>query len=545
MAVPPSDFSIPTVVPLTRRLAYYHYTQFAQQIQDRVITELSSRRRPLTESDINGLRRETNARIAEIRRMEAIVDTHRGPEIKAVEDRLFFSRVEFRARFGFIFRINDLPVEILANIFRLIAWSSPAPAASVNWRLWLTWVCRLWRNVAIADATIWNAIWFRERPPFHRSFQWFQRAETTPLDIRINDSNVYKFDSKTISELLDKVFVKLGQIRILIVIVDGVEPAQTVFEKLQTIANRKCPMILERLEVHSHIVRVDDSMDAGDSLPLFGGAFLPSLKYVSLNSVYFDWYKSQLTNLTTLDVRRMPFSRSPDLLHFRSIIANSPNLWKLCLDCAGPRWEEDKNVALEPIFVPSLRILVYSEFSVGYAMYVATQVHAPNVRDMTLMNFVGEDYTPLFVFMTERFPRVRMLTLYSVEATPGQHMVNWLASMPEIIYLRIANLQPAFLSFFLQRAELSEAQLEQQPGHLSQVVCPAISVLELQRIEASHAIAWLLHRQKLGCPIKKIYLSPEVATKMTESEHRGMASFAPMFRLEYGAKTPEEDMVLI
>lgn len=536
-----SNIHVPLSVPLTRAVAYQHYAQFSQKLQDALLRDVIPR--PLSKSEVDVIHHETLGRIRKIRELEALLDAH--PEAFDVEDKLFFTRVDFRLRFCRTFRVNDLPLEVLANIFRFVAWSSTTPATGVYSRLSLTWVCRLWREVAIADSTLWNAIWFREPPPFDRSLEWFRRAESAPLDIRINDSQDYAFDGPTMADLLDKLLTKMHQIRVLIVIVEGAEAAQIVFEKLRIIGTQNCPMILERLELH-HSGAKDDVVYA-PPMPLFGGAHLPSLKYASLNGVHLDWHQFRLTNLTTLDIRRMPFRISPDLLHFRSIIASSPNLWKLCLDNAGPQFDIEKSVALEPISLLNLKILVYSEFSLGYALYVASQIHAPNVRDLTLVNFIGEDYTPLFVFMTTRFPHVRILTIYSTEVVASPHMVRWLTSMPEIVYLRIANVQLNFLTFFLQRADAPPLQQsgKHKSNPLSQVVCPNLSVLDLQRVDPAQAIAWIAHRQRLGCPIKKVYLSHDLSIKMSEAQHKRMAELAPLFRLEHGVKTPEEDWLLL
>ena len=538
-----SNISVPLSVPLTRTVAYHHYAQFSQKIQDALLRDVLPH--SLSKSEVDAIHHDTLGRIRQIRELEAFVDAHPGaPEALDVENKLFLARVKFRLLFCRTFRVNDLPVEVLANIFRFVAWSSVSPATGVYARLSLTWVCRRWREVAIADSTLWNAIWFREPPPFCRSFEWFRRAESAPLDIRINDTQDYLFDGPTMADLLDRILFKMHQIRVFIVIVEGAEAAQTVFEKLRTIGTRIPPTILERLELHHSGAKDHDAIHI-PSMPLFGGAHMPSLKYVSLNGVHLDWQHSRLANLTTLDIRRMPFRTSPDLLLFRSMIASCPNLWKLCLDNAGPQFDIKQSAALDPISLPNLKILVYSEFSLGYAMYVAGQIHAPNVRDLTLVNFIGEDYTPLFVFMTTRFPHVRILTVYSTEVVSSPHMVKWLTSMPEIVYLRIANIQLNFLTFFLQRSDPPPTQQCENSNPLSQVVCPNLSVLDLQKVDPAQAIAWIAHRQKLGCPIKKIYLSHELSTKMTEAQHKRMAELALLFRLEQGVKTPEEDWLLL
>ena len=157
-----------------------------------------------------------------------------------------------------MFRFIDLPPEIISNIFHLIVWSASHPLEGVKQRLHLTWVCRAWRRIMTEDPMIWNAIWFHDVPPFERSWVWFERAGSARLDIRLNEvdpeltnlKDAPKFTAQQMSDMLDRLFTKLSQIRMLVVIVDDWPPALTVLQKLQTAGNAGTPINIERLEIH-------------------------------------------------------------------------------------------------------------------------------------------------------------------------------------------------------------------------------------------------------------------------------------------------------
>lgn len=544
MAVEPSHY--PHTLPVSFAETYQKHFERSRVIREKVLREMDPR--PLTKTEINAIHNDTLHRIHHINELQTVIDAHRPRHDSEIFEHLYDARVEFWFRFYRTFRINDLPVEVLVNIFRFVAWASVTPPMSIAARLTLTSVCRLWREVAISDSTLWNAIWFRDPPPFNRSLEWFARAGSTSLDIRITDLQNYTFDGPTMADLLDKLFIKISQIRILLLILNGREATQVALEKFHLFGAQKCPLALQRLEVHCYNKDPFPEYPVDSQFPpLFGGASLPSLKYVSLTGVYLDWKKSLLMNLTILDIRAVPFSQAPDLLHFRAMLANSPNLWKLCLHNGGPQWD-GKCPALTPISLPNLKVLVLAGFTVSYAMYLIFQIAAPNVRDLTLGNLVGEDYTPMYrnITMKARFPHIRILTFYSCEVVPDQWMVRWLTSMPELVYLRLLNIQPLFLYFFLNRADppLRRQGIDKNNSVPPlTVVCPNLSVLDLQLVDPDAIIGWITHRQRLGRPIRKIYISEQMSDKMTVQHYKSMRELAPIFRLEYGAKTAEEDIL--
>ncbi|KAF8346911.1 hypothetical protein F5887DRAFT_916208 [Amanita rubescens] len=502
MAVEPSHY--PHTLPVSFAETYQKHFERSRVIREKVLLEMDPR--PLTKAEINAIHNDTLHRIHHINELQAVIDTHRPRHDSEIYEHLYDARVEFWFRFYRTFRINDLPVEVLVNIFRFVAWASVTPPMSIAARLTLTS-----GRVDILGC------------PDHRS------SKTILLMV------------PTMADLLDKLFVKIGQIRILLLILNGREATQIALEKFRLFGAQKCPLALQRLELHCYNKDPFPEHPVDNQFPpLFGGASVPTLKYISLTGVYLDWKKSLLTNLTILDIRSVPFSQAPDLLHFRAMLANSPNLWKLCLHNGGPQWD-GKCPALMPISLPNLKVLVLAGFTVSYATYLIYQITAPNVRDLTLGNLVGEDYTPLYrnITMKARFPHIRILTFYSSEVVPDQWMVRWLTSMPELVYLRLLNVQPLFLYFFLNRAD---PPLRRQG--IDKKLCTATdSFLDLQLVDPDAIIGWITHRQRLGRPIRKIYISEQMSDKMTVQHYKSMRELAPIFRLEYGAKTEEEDIL--
>ena len=76
------------------------------------------------------------------------------------------------------------------NILRLVIWdSSKTP---VQTRLNITWVCKRWREIALNDATLWTAIWFRPSGlRIERAFAWLDRSKKAPVDVRLDCGGVF------------------------------------------------------------------------------------------------------------------------------------------------------------------------------------------------------------------------------------------------------------------------------------------------------------------------------------------------------------------
>ena len=159
--------------PQARTLTAQHYAYLA----DRMYLEISKHWVPHIMPPDVALQHllATRRCIERIRVLEAEQAARRPAVDPRIEQALFVRRIDYRTRFPRIFRINDLPTEILTNIMRFVCWSAHDPRSSTRTRLHLTWVCRQWRAVMFDDHTLWNAIWFSDFPNYERSFAWLDR----------------------------------------------------------------------------------------------------------------------------------------------------------------------------------------------------------------------------------------------------------------------------------------------------------------------------------------------------------------------------------
>jgi hypothetical protein len=531
-------------------LVHQKYNDLVATIQSSVTRDWVPR--PLSTREVDEYRLECARRRDTMRELELSLRQIAPARNPPIEQRLLITRIDYRFRFWRTFRLNDLPTEIITNIFRYVAWSSTDANAGIKWRLWLTWTCKHWRTIALQDPTMWNAIWFRDLPPFERSLAWFDRAGVAPLDIRINDQDDYQFNDKDMEALLTKLFTKISNIRILIIVVKEWEPVLVVLDKLRSASHSSAPLTIERFELHrtgSPYIQLGEGYQPSSFLlpfALFGGVQAPLLRYLSLNGVHVDWRHSPLANLTTIDIRRIPLERSPGIIEFRDLLRNSPALQKLCMDGAGPQWQPEGD-GLEAIELLELKILIVSDFSLQYASYVLSHISAPHVRDLTLMNLVGEDYTPVVAQITTRFADVRLLTVYSVELFDSAHtnriLVKWLESMPQLTYLRIARVKQVFLDAFLRDHNTFELVTE-QTSSLGQCLCPNISILECQAVDPKVIYSWGDRRRSIGASLKKIYITRDIASKITQEDQAMLNTLGGLFVLELGGKAPEEDEIL-
>ena len=489
------------------------------------------RPRPLSPSETQEFLAATRRRLHRIRALEEMQDSFAPLVDPTTEDALFVARVDHRIHFAQIFRINDLPPEILANIFRYVVWTSHTVHQGVQWRLNLTWTCRNWRRVALADSTIWTAIQF-QAPHFERAFTWLERAGAAPVDVRFDDTKENPLTLQTAVELIDRVFVKLSNIRMIIAVFVNWDPAMYLVHALGRVATSQIPMILERLELHrSGAVYVQVSENHAyppfrQPMALFGGAIVPSFRHLAFNGVHLDWERSPLVNLTILDLRRIPLERVPSLTVFRSILANNSTLKKLILDGAGPKWPDVPVIPLKPIPLPNLKSLIMGDFSLAYGKYVFTQLHAPNIVELTLMNLMVEDYSAFFKCLTPKLPALKLLTIYNAEIKEPsdeakESLVGWLKSVPNLTYLRVSNVSAEFLNFFLYNPETLEPAPD-RPQKAKQVICPKLAYLEYDAVNTDIISAWVLKRRLLGTPLEKVYVAAATAHKVKPEQQKSL-----------------------
>ena len=434
----------------------------------------------------------------------------------------------------------------------------------------LTWVCQKWRYTAIEDMTLWSIVWFKDRYPYERSFAFLERAGTAPLDIRINERHEawYKehmndlddneeddhpFTAEMMQNVMNKLLLKVRTIRTLVIMVDTWRPALVVLDTLRDYP--QIPERMERFELHRTgrpwlwvgPMHQSQNLPRSKAISLCGRRTLPRLTYTCFNGVHIWWSALQLSRLYVLDLRRMPLEKCPSFYQFRDTLEGCPQLSKLALDAAGPRWnyEDVVEINLPPVNLPCLATLVLGDFTVLYAIYVLNNFTAKNVIDLTILNMVGSDYGPLIEHLIDRFPEVRVMTMYSLhlfDSIPNKlRMIKWLQSMPKIEILKIARLKKTLLQHFLEDANVwTETKDLFAPKKPFIPLLPKLRILEYQSLPFECVSHLVEGRKNIGAPLKRIYVIAPWFAQMEVDEKNWLAKMAQLFQLNPGMPNPEE-----
>ena len=443
-----------------------------------------------------------------------------------------------------MFPFNNLPVEIVINIFRYAVWSTMNSPEGILLRFRLTWVCRRWRHIAIHDQTLWNTIWFKDvKLGYQRSKLYFERAGTATLDLRIEDDDKSRLipsqpmSGDDMNRILDILMIKSNQIRMLIVVVELWPPILVLLDRLHR--SSRSLQQLERIEIHrtGRPYRWDGPdyplRDYEHALSLCNGQ-TQRINYICLNGIHLDWDRSCLTNLTNLDLRRMPPDLGPSVERFRYMLESSPNLRKLSLDGAGPTVPMNSAArSYPPVFLPRLESLALGDFLVEYAISYAGIIHAPNVREITLLNLVGEDHAQLFKVLTGKFPALLMLTLFSVRirkaAENARIMVQWFLSIPKVKFIRMAGMETDILDHFHVDGRFhirndahvklaTEARQAIMADESPITLCPQLEAIEVQQININSVVRFVSDRKKLEVPLRKLYIHHNAVNTMSPEE---------------------------
>jgi hypothetical protein len=437
-----------------------------------------------------------------------------------------------------MFPFNNLPVEIIVHIFRHAAWSTTNSPEGNLLRFRLTWVCRRWRHIAVHDQTLWNTIWFRDvKLGYRGSKLYFERAGTATLDLRIEDDDKSRLvpgrsmSGDDMNQILDILMIKSNQIRMLIVVVELWPPILVLLDRLHR--SSRSLRQLERIEIHrtGRPYRWDGPgyplYDYQHALSLFNGQ-TQRINHICLNGIHLDWDGACLTNLTTLDLRRMPPDLGPNLELFRYMLESSPNLKKLSLDGAGPTVPTNSAArSYPPVFLPQLENFILGDFLVSYAIFYAGIIHAPNVRGITLLNLVGEDHTQLFKVLTGKFPKLLMLSLFALKirqtAENTRIFVQWLLSIPKVKFVRIALMEADVLDLFCVdgRFHITNDTPFMPPTEATQangspiILCPELEGIEAQDLNINSVVRFVSERKKLEVPLRKLYIHHDSFEKMS------------------------------
>ncbi|KAJ3838498.1 hypothetical protein F5878DRAFT_681987, partial [Lentinula raphanica] len=515
---------------------------------------------PLSPEEVQNIRQRRYKLLKDYRRQHAYAQTLKGQPgdtadvARKYEAAAMNCYIASHIMFWRTFPIYDLPLEILSNIIHYVVWSAPSPRVGIRWRLQLTWVSRYLRHAAISDPTLWNAIWFQDDPPFERSLAFVERSRTSPLDLRINDTPTHKLTDQEIRAVLKVLTPCLHHIRILVILLENWEPILSVLKWLSNHGKESIrPLTMERFEIHRtgnpyqwpgvvlQGTRFDPVNHSVFLYSLFGGRDVPELKSFTMNGINIDWANSpSLNNLTTLDLRRIPLILCPPLSRFRQILASSPMLAKLSLDGAGPASNPITINNHSTIDLPHLHTLVLANFAAAFPKYIVSHFTAPNVKDLTIMNFNGFDYGPFFEFMIGRFPKITLLTLTSTSCPTNvlPMMIKWLDSMPLLAYARLDDLEQDILQAFLFDPDTMEVHPDLPPALRS---APCLNILKVQAIRPDVFVNFILARKACGVPVKKTYMAQSMANKFSDGVFADISrDISSLTCMDIDASTPEE-----
>ncbi|KAH9982823.1 hypothetical protein BGW80DRAFT_47567 [Lactifluus volemus] len=450
------------------------------------------------------------------------------------------------------FPFNNLPVEIVINIFRFAVWSTLGSPEGILLRFRLTWVCRRWRHIVVHDQTLWNTILFTDFKIGHaRSRLFLQRAGTSALDLRIDDNIPSRvtpnqpMTADNMQQLLDTLAPKFSQIRLFIAVIEMWPPILVLLDRLHK-SSRSLEQI-ERIEIHrtGRPYRWNGPgyplSDYQHALTLCDGR-TRRVNSICLNGIHLDWDRCHLSNLTVLDLRRMPPELGPSFERFREMLKSSPNLKKLCLDGAGPiRPPEPAESSHTPVVLPQLESFVLGDFSVEYAVFCVNAIHAPNVHEVTVLNLLSADHTQLIRALTGKFPELLMATLYGLDVPKSQQgakaVAEWLLSIPKVKFMRMALIKPnVYANFFIDsRLRLRDdmpliATLEESQAIIGNgpiILCPQLEAIEVQQIDHESVINFAYGRAKDGVPLRKLYVYKEWEERLKPNGRMALQRIGP------------------
>ncbi|KXN88802.1 hypothetical protein AN958_06671 [Leucoagaricus sp. SymC.cos] len=460
-----------------------------------------------------------------MKRLQPLLNVH-------LTDMIMIARLDYSARFGRLFRINELPAEIMSTIFHYVVWSADDPQECNRNRLALGATCRLWRRLVVGDPTLWNTFCYRADSP--------GQLALSKLIVESRDTPERPLNQEDMEDILSHLSSRRGQLRTLSVAVQEWEAGLTLLHWLQYFGRQNLPCSLKRLEVHRlgpPYVQLGPEHSPSSSpfapLPLFGGAYVSSLRHFAISGLHIDWTRTTLKHLTTLDIRRVPLDSAPDFDHFREILLDCPELDRLVLHGAGPKWRPPAE-RHSPVLLYNLRSLILADFALSYAQFVLSILLAPDLKELALYGFTGEDYTTLFEQLTGLFPKVRLLTMISIELASEEHgaqaLVRLFASMPDVRFLQVSKISESFWDAFsfdpktlIEYPDLTDNNTL-DPTH---ILFPRLNCLDINYTPWDSLCKFLAFRRHVGYELDKVYIARMYWLELDAEERESLRQLTP------------------
>ncbi|KZV60718.1 hypothetical protein PENSPDRAFT_619831 [Peniophora sp. CONT] len=198
-----------------------------------------------------------------------------------------------RKRINALVLINNLPVEVLAIIFRFLVVFSPPTRGALGWIAASSHVCSHWREVTLTTPRLWST------PSFLLSEKWAKemlvRAKNAPISVRHggHQPNSSSWQFALVNSLFQWRMSAIHHISLFL------EPSQ--LEELCNVLDEPAPLLQELVlsSLGWESVERDPVI-----LPasLFSGS-APNLRQIILSSVYLPWQSPLIRNLDRFSVK--------------------------------------------------------------------------------------------------------------------------------------------------------------------------------------------------------------------------------------------------
>ena len=399
------------------------------------------------------------------------------------------------------------------------------------------------------------------------------RAQSLPLSIRVgerrpprNSPNPEPISPEEMHSQLDVVFPKLGQIRSLTVILKTWSPCYAFLERAYTCPTE--PSQLETFRLHrtsagyADLETISEETHGGRNLLLFNGRATRLRTFVA-DGVHFDW-SMPLSDVKTLDMRRMPLSVMPSWSRFTEVMHLSPHLRELSLDGCAPKFSlVDTDLPHQRVLLPSLRTLVIGGMSIPFLLRMSYLLDAPRLIELGLRNYQQDvDWTPVFQMLTGLHPLLRILQLNSISVSSSPLNTGVIArffmSVKKVELVRLVNMHGSFLNFFLEDGRYylnpatppvmtSNMRLAIETEHPLPIrMLPALSTVVYDSVLTQEIARFANARRTLGLPLRRLYAHMSWYHTLRLEERRLLAQIPGFATLAIAlsiAACPEEQAI--
>lgn len=478
--------------------------------------------------------------IEAVRQVRAVVETisqisekeHLTKQLANTEDSLQARREYFLWR---TFPINSLPLEIFQRILRYTVHSiTPGWTEPIQQRLYVTWVCRHWRNQALADPYLWTIVHFRREYPWALSLEFVRRAGNANMAITVSENKLsgeLQHHAEEHWRLLSQLSPSASQIHHMAFHIRCLATVSNVFRFLRLSAFPH----LHKLEIQylPHQRRLSPAlMSTRTDLPIVADEYfrdtelfaveVPRLKILTLSNINLCACLPKCDNLTTIILENV-YPTNDD---FRKMLIATPRLRELNLRFAGPL----ENMAharapLQPVPLVHLATLHFNAYQAGpsWVQNLLDHFSAPNLLSLVIRVHFWQDCTPLADILRGRFPRLCTLRIngFHCPNTPEAcaRVTRWLDSMSVLKLAWLDEVPRHVLDCFTQLARRHLADAKSMGR--TEAGVHSLHVAFLFDDQAGEDIVeFARQRRDLGVPLRVVGIDPRcLETSRVTREH--------------------------